>query len=45
MVYKTYKAARNSLLEFTPGLRKRHRIIKFWSSQDNAYRYARQLVG
>jgi len=41
MVFKTYRAALASLREFTPEVRARHSIVKFWSNQDNDYRFTR----
>jgi hypothetical protein len=42
--WPTYRAAKASLREFAPAWRKRHRIVKFWSTRFNAYRYGRQLI-
>lgn len=42
-VYHTYKAAKASLQEFTPWLRKAHTIVRFYSNQDGCYKYCRVL--
>ena len=41
MIWKTYKAALASLREFTPEVRERHSIVKFWSNQDNDWQFCR----
>ena len=43
MVFTSYKAAKASLREFSPYMRERHRIVKFWSTTKNAWRYTRVL--
>jgi hypothetical protein len=44
MVFKTKNAAYASLREFAPWLRRKHRIIKFWSNQDQVFRYTRVMI-
>lgn len=41
MSWTTYAACKASLREFTPAVRERHTIVKFWSTRDNAWRYTR----
>lgn len=43
MIFKTRTAAVRSLSEFAPWLRAAHKIVRFWSTQDNAWRYTRVL--
>ncbi len=44
MSYPTKQAAQRSLREFSPWLRDRHQIVRFWSDTYQAYRWARVLV-
>jgi hypothetical protein len=44
MSYPTKQAAQRSLREFSPWMRKMHVIVKFWSEQYQAHRWARVLV-
>ena len=41
MSFATRRAAVSSLREFSPRLRDRHKIVKFWSEHHGTYRYAR----
>jgi hypothetical protein len=43
MSFPTRQLALRSLREFTPQLRDRHLIVRFWSSHHGAWRYARVL--
>jgi hypothetical protein len=44
MIFTTRNAAVRSLREFSPALRAAHMIVRFYSQQDQAYRYTRVLV-
>jgi hypothetical protein len=41
MTFDTYRAAKNSLHEFTPALRAAHAIVRYYSTTHQRYRYAR----
>lgn len=41
MTFTTYKSAKDSLREFTPWMRAKHKIVRIWSAKDEAYRYCR----
>lgn len=43
MIFATRRDAQRSLLEFTPAMRQRHAIVKFWSSTRGCYLYTRVL--
>ena len=43
MSYPTKSAAIASLREFSPAVRARHAIVRFWSTKHNAWRYGRDL--
>ena len=41
MAWDTYRAALHSLREFSPAVRARHTIVRFWSTSHGRYRYSR----
>ena len=41
MIFATRATALASLREFSPAYRKAHRIVRFFSTTHNAYRYCR----
>lgn len=41
MAWDTYKQAKDSLREFSPEVRDRHTIVKFWSTTHGRFRYCR----
>lgn len=43
-VWESYRAAKASLRKFAPEWRARHRIVRFWSTERQKYRYGRQLI-
>ena len=43
MAWDTYKAAKASLREFSPTLRAAHRIVRFWSTTQQRWRFCRVL--
>lgn len=43
MTFETYRAAKASLREFSFFMRRRHRIVKFYSDHHGAFRFARIL--
>lgn len=45
MSFATLEQALDSLREFSPEIRARHHIVKFWSRHFKAYRYARVFEG
>ncbi len=41
MAFDSYRAAKASLREFSPEVRARHTIVRFWSTTFGRYRYSR----
>ena len=44
MIFDSAQKARNSLREFSPWMRRKHKIVRFYSTTHGHFRYCRVFV-